>query len=287
MPSAIRRPFVVILLLTLPLSGTISFAQSDKTGERRVSDTYVITNTTIIPEPGKILTRQHLLFSEGVIKDIGSDIHIPAHAQKINGDTLFLYPGFIDMANKTGVTKPNIPEKPADFDPSNPVPEIAGIHPHFSVLDHYSQNNDQDPDWRKLGFTMAQKLPMGNGMLPGTTAVVLYGHKDKNNILDEKHSLYAKFSTVGGVYPNTTLGVMAKWRDLHHNAGLYSTHKSQYSSNRISIRPEQNKILEALSPIWEKQLPVLFEVSNELEMRRAIKLRDEAPFHLVLTGVNE
>lgn len=278
---------MVVLFLTFSLSATLSFAQSDKTGQRRVSDTYVITNATIIPEPGKILSGQHLLFTDGVIESIGRNITIPANAQEIKGDSLFLYPGFIDMGNKTGVSSPEIPEKPSDFDPSNPLPEIAGIHPYFSAVDHYYAKNNLDPDWRKLGFTMAQKLPMGNGMLPGITAVVLYGHENRNNLVNGKQALYAKFGTVGGVYPNTKLGVMAKWRDIFQNTQLYSTHKDQYAASRVNIRGEHNKVFEAMVPVLENHMPVLFEVSDELDMRRVMKLRNENHFRLTLIGIHE
>lgn len=263
------------------------FGQSDRDGSRRVTSTYYISNTTVIPYPGELLTGQNLLFSDGVIKALGKNIAIPAEAREIKGDSLFVYAGFIDMANKTGMEEPPIPEKPEDFDPSQPLPEIAGIHPHFSALDHYQENNPHDKEWRKLGFTIAQKLPKGKGMLPGKSALVLYGHESRNNTLSENQSLYFKFSTAGGVYPNTDLGVMAKWRDLMENSRLYDKHGEMYDVRSSLRRRENNPVLEALIPVFKKEMPLLIESSDELDIRRALKMQEENNFDLVITGINE
>jgi len=263
------------------------FGQSDRNGDRRVTATYYLSNTTLIPSPGKILTGQNLLFEDGVIKAVGKNITIPAEAQEIKGDSLFVYAGFIDMANKTGMVEPTIPEKPEDFDPSQPLPEIAGIHPHFSALDHYQENNPHDKEWRKLGFTLAQKLPKGKGMLPGSAALVMYGHESRNNILSDNQSLYFKFSTVGGVYPNTDLGVMAKWRDLIQNARLHEMHGQMYSSQKDLRRLEKDPVLEALIPILNKETPLLIESTGELDIRRALKMQEQDKFNLIITGINE
>ncbi|MDN3689946.1 amidohydrolase family protein [Cyclobacterium jeungdonense] len=280
-PSTVSWLFLLILV-SQPL-----FSQSDRNGERRLGSSYVITNTTLIPSPGEILQSQHVLFEDGIIRAFGKDLLIPADAQEIKGDSLFVYGGFIDMANKTGVVEPTIPEKPDNFDPSNPMPEIAGIHPHFNVTDYYQQTNPHDKEWRKLGFTLAQKLPLGKGMLPGTSALLIYGQEGKNNLITENQSIYFKFSTAGGVYPNTNLGVMATWRDLIQNARLYQQHQEMYAADRNIRRLEKNPVLEALIPVIKGQTPVLLEISGELDIQRALKMQDENYFRIILTGINE
>ncbi len=263
------------------------YAQSDNEGKRRLGSSYFISNTTVIPEPGKLLQRQHILFENGVITAVGRTISLPPEAQEIKGDSLFVYAGFIDMANKTGVTEPEIPEKPKDFDSSNPAPEIAGIHPHYRVSSHFLENNPHDKEWRQLGFTLAQKLPLGKGMLPGTSALYTYGQEGTNNLLAENQSLYVKFSTVGGVYPNTDLGVMAKWRDLMQNARLYKEHETRYAVDKGVPRVEKNPVLAALIPVIDRKMPVLLETSDELDIQRALKIQEENELRLILTGVNE
>src|SRR5690606_36106695 len=141
--------------------------------------------------------------------------------------------------------------------------------------------------WRRAGITTLHLLPKGEGMLPGQTAVVLNGHKSVSNILPASSSLYARFQTVRGLSPGTTLGIMAKWRELYQNAELSAQHQSLFTSNKGVARAEKDPILEAFFPVINKQAPVIFEVGNELDIRRVLNLQKEKGFKLILSGVNE
>lgn len=280
------KVFSSILLLVLCCSVPV-FSQSDPKGERRVTGTYAITNATVIPSPGKSIPGATVLIKNGLIESIGSGIKIPVEAQVIEADSLFIYPGFIDGAGNTGVSKPEDPERTANFNPSDPPDEIAGITPWRNVLDYYEANPDKIQDWRKVGFTIAQIIPEG-GMLPGKSAIVTYGGKESSNILVQNSSLHARFRSTGrgrGIYPGTQMGMMAKFRDLYKNAELSSKHQTLFASASGINRPEVNKTLEAFFPVLDKQIPVTFEVSNDLEIRRVLSLQKENNFRLILVNV--
>src|SRR5690606_5800928 len=116
------------------------YAQSDPSGEKRVTGTYAITNTTIFTTPGAVI-RGSLIIKDGLIESVGKNIQVPSEAKVIKGDSLFVYPGFIDVAGDAGVGKPETPEKPKDFDPSNPPPALAGISPQSNVLGEFDAKN--------------------------------------------------------------------------------------------------------------------------------------------------
>ncbi|PSL07901.1 amidohydrolase family protein [Cecembia rubra] len=283
-PKVFSSLFYLVFCIT-----SISFGQSDPTGERRVTGTFAITNATVTIAPGKTQQGATIIIKNGLIEAIGSNLRIPIDAQTIKGDSLFVYPGFIDGATSIGVLRPNDPERPANFDPSNPPDEFAGITPWRSVLDHYDIKNSQINDWRKVGFTVAQIVPEG-GMLPGKSAIVTYGGKESNNILAKNTALAARFRSTGGgrgMYPGTQLGIMAKFRDLYKNAELSSQHMRLFASNSGLSRPEINKTLEAFFPVLDKSIPVLYEVSNDLELRRAVMLQKENGFRLVVAGITD
>src|SRR5690554_3278633 len=193
------------------------FAQSDPSGEKRITGTFAITNTTIFTAPDAVI-HGSVVLKDGLIESVGKNIEIPKEAKVIKGDSLFVYPGFIDVAGDAGVGKPKTPEKPKDFDPSNPPPAIAGIRPQANVLEEFDAENEEIDKWRKVGFTISQLVPKGDGMLSGKTALVLFGKKASSNILAPSAGLSAKFQPINGIYPGTTLGLMAKWRDLYQNA---------------------------------------------------------------------
>jgi imidazolonepropionase-like amidohydrolase len=283
------KVFSSLLFICFFLSFNPLWSQSDPTGERRVTGTYAIKNATITTAPGKTISGATILIKNGLIEAVGPNVRIPNEAQVIDGDSLYIYPGFIDGASSAGVTKPADPERPSNFDPSNPPDENAGITPWRNVLDHFDFKNNQINDWRKTGFTIAQIIPEG-GMLPGKAAIVIFGGNSSTNILAQNTSLNAKFRGAGGgrgSYPGTQLGIIAKFRDLYKNAEYSAQHQRIFASSNGLNRPEVNKTLEAFYPAIDKSIPIMFEVSNDLEIRRALSLQKENGFRLVLVGVTE
>lgn len=283
------KVFKSLMFFGFFLSSILAWSQSDPSGERRVTGTYAIKGATITTSPGKTVSGATILIKNGLIDEVGTNVKIPVEAQVIEADSLFIYAGFIDGASNAGVTKPADPERPSDFDPSNPPDEIAGITPWRNALDNFDFKNGQVSELRKNGFTIAQIIPDG-GMLPGKAAIVVLGGKASSNIIGQNTALNMKFSFSRGgrgMYPGTQLAVMAKFRDLYKNAEYSAQHKRLFAANSGLTRPEVNKTLEAFYPAIDKSIPIMFEVANDLEIRRALSLQKENGFRLVLIGVTE
>ena len=271
-----------LVILSLPFSAG---AQSDPGGEKRVTGTYAITDALVFLAPGKT-SQTTILIKDGLIEGVGTNLKIPAEAQVIKGESIFVYPGFIDPTSVAGVETPGTPERPKEFDPSDPAPEFVGITPQRDVLDAF-KGGEEIEKWRKAGFTAGQLLPQGIGMLPGKASVVVFGDKSSSNILKESTGLSMRFQTVRGLYPGTILGIMAKWRGLYENAILAVNHQTVFENNQGVVRPEKDPVLEAFFPVIGREMPVIFEASGELEIRRALTLQRENGFDLILSGVKE
>ncbi len=274
---------IVGMLLSGFLSSTV-WSQSDPTGKRRISDTYAITNATIFASPGQQSTKATVLFRQGVILEMGTNITLPKEAQIIPGDSLFIYSGFIDGAGQMGITKPKDPERPKDFVSSNPPDELAGITPWRSASDQFSISGSQVDDWRKNGFTISQVLPDG-GMLPGKATLMLLGSTTSVNVLQENTALAANFSGSRGMYPATSAGVMAKFRDVYQNTNLALDHSKLFASTSGVKRPEMTPTQNAMAAAVQGQIPIIFKAGSDLEVRRAVALQEELGFKLILTGL--
>ena len=178
-----NKQFLKAGMLGLLVAGWLNqaaWAQSDPTGKRRITSTYAITNATVFKAPGDPGSKATILIKDGVIVGLGTSLALPKEAKVIAGDSLYVYPGFIDGAGSMGISKPKDVERPKDFVSSNPADEIAGITPWRSASDSYTAASTQVDDWRKAGFTLSQVVPDG-GMLPGKTALVLLGDGKTNN----------------------------------------------------------------------------------------------------------
>ncbi len=282
-----KRQFLKAGMAGLLLTGILShtaWSQSDPTGKRRVTETYAITNATIFASPGQEGTKGTVLFRDGVILDVGANLQLPKEAQVIPGDSLFIYPGFIDGAGMAGITKPKDPERPKDFVSSAPPDEIAGITPWRSITDQFSISASQVDDWRKAGFTISQILPDG-GMIPGKASIMVLGNPGSVNVLIENSALAANFRGSRGMYPATAVGVMAKFRNVYQNTTLALDHSKLYASAAGVSRPEVTPTQAGMSAVVQKQIPVVFTAASDLEVRRALALQKELGFKLILAGL--
>lgn len=278
--------FCYLLFLILQVSVAPVMAQSDPTGEKRITSSLAIVNATVYTSPYNYIENATVLIKDGLIHSVGQHINVPLGTQVIPGDSLLVYPGFIDGASYVGISPPIQTDRSRDFDPSSPDDEVAGITPWREASDQFDPTNNKIIDWRKTGFTIAQLVPEG-GMLPGKTTLITFGNDNSTNILASQTSLYAKFKGASGMYPATQMGIMAKFRDLYHNAGLSFRYSTQSASTAGLPRPEINKTLEAFYPALDKNIPIYFEVSEDLEMRRALSLQKEFGFRMVLVGVSD
>lgn len=283
MKRTLLKASVICMMLGGWMISSVGFAQSDPTGKKRITNSYAITNATVFTGPGKAGVKSTILIQDGVIAGIGTNLSIPKEAKLIAGDSLFIYPGFIDGASTAGITKPKDPERPENFVSSNPPDEIAGITPWRSAADQFSMDSKVE-DLRKSGFTVLQIVPDG-GMIAGKAAIVVLGHETSSNLIKENTALAASFKGSRGMYPGTAAGVMAKFRDVYKNAELTKTNSDKYSSAAGVKRPAIDDTFLGMKDVISKSTPVMFSASSELEIRRVLKLQKELGFNLILTDL--
>jgi hypothetical protein len=286
MKKTLLKVGVICLLASGWLSSNQVMGQSDPTGKKRITDSYAITNATVFAAPGKPGAKSTVLIQDGMIMAVGTNVIVPKEARLIAGDSLFIYPGFIDGASDAGITKPKDLEKPDGFVSSRPSDEIAGITPWRTAKEQFSISGDKVADLRKTGFTIIQSVPDG-GMIPGKSALIILGSAQSTNLLKENSALAANFRGARGMYPGTPAGVMAKFRDVYENSKLSYQRGKQYASTPGVKRPEITPTHSAMVDVVTGQTPILFTTPTELEIRRAINLQKELGFNLILTGLED
>ncbi|MBA4056010.1 MAG: hypothetical protein C0490_14945 [Marivirga sp.] len=173
-------------------------------------------------------------------------------------------------------------------DPANPPPDRAGITPQNEARNFLSLADKSIEEMRALGFTTAQVVPYG-GMLPGSGAIIsLGGNSADNMVVVPKSALYSELANADRIYPNTIMGVMAKWRELYTQATASKSYEQVYASNRNGLeRPSSDRILEAFYPVIDKRIPVLFRSEKILETQRILSLQSDLGFPLILAEIKE
>lgn len=273
------------LLLLLPV---LSWAQDERPPVTRA---YFINNAFVVQAPGKVIDLGAVIIRNGLIEAVGKGLKAPLDAKTLEGDSLYVYAGFIEGLSHTGVPKPSPPERgnrPEIKDSGSPPNDVAGIQPERSVTGLMKTDDKSVAEMRELGFTTAHVVPYG-GMLPGQGAIVLLGgDSEQDMVLRANTSLLSTFEGGQyGVYPATTMAIMSKYRELYKQAQQVKGHASKYAANAQGMaRPEYDEVLKAFFPVIDKTLPVFFEVGDIKEVHRALGLAEELGFKLALAELS-
>ncbi len=139
-----------------------------------------ITDVRIVTEAGSVIESGTILMADGRIVDVGTDVSVPAHAERIDGAGLTAYPGFIDAQTHLGMPDPvrtsEERQRTEDVNPDHsqgPLPATRfanrrGIRPQLRVRDSYVPDDGQLGSHRGAGFTTALIAPR-DGILAGTS----------------------------------------------------------------------------------------------------------------------
>lgn len=278
--------FAFLGILFLFLSDALTAQNSD--GPKPLSTTYFIQNCFVVKQPGTVLPGQNVIIKDGYISEVGIGLKAPYDAQYIKADSMYVYAGFIDSHSNTGVVKPEAKDRPKVTDPGNPPYDVAGITPQFKSSDVFKPTDKSVGDMRAAGFGISHVAPRGL-MLPGQNNLFLLNEGSSDKLLLRSNtSQNLQLEMNRGVFPSTIIGVIAKFRELFKNASIAGTHEEKFKLNSTGLsRPDYSKEIMALYPVTTKKIPLYFKAPNTKDVHKALSLRDELNFDLVLSEVKQ
>lgn len=253
-----------------------------------VTRAFVIRNARIVQSPGRVLNKGTIVVRNGMIVAVGANVHIPPDAEIIEGDSLVVYAGFIDCLSNAGVHPPKFPpDTPKPPRPGEPPRTIAGIQPDRDVREFFSPADPDVDSLRAIGFTVAHVVPSG-GMLPGTGSVVALGGDSTRAVILPELSLMSAFAVANDVYPATSMAIMATWRNLYRRAEQERRSGEAYRQNpQGRARPSRDPAIDAFMPVIGGTRRVFFLTEDVLQLERALRLRRELKFPLVVAGLKD
>ncbi len=277
----------LFIFLLVALVGILPLSSQDEIPE--VTNKIVVRNAHITVRPGTTIDKGSIFIEDGLIKEVGSAVAIPADAKVVDGDSLFVYAGFIAPLSHVGIPRPKENnERPRVKRPGYPPNDVAGITPERNTEAVYSASEGNIDAMRKEGFGIAHSVPYGR-MMPGKGAVIsLNGKSFNESVLRKEASLMGSLTGTRGVFPATTIGVMSKWREMFENARLAMAHMKAYQANpRNKKRPSHDAAVSALFPVIEGDMPVFFLANTHVDIHRVIQLQKDLGFDLVLGEIEQ
>ncbi|WP_234571830.1 amidohydrolase family protein [Rhodohalobacter sp. 614A] len=271
---------VLLLSSLLPL---LVFAQSPPA--------YALENVTIHQSDGSVIESGTIVWRDGVIEAVGRNAEIPFDAFSVidGGDSLHVYPGFIDGLGTWG--SPDLPSRPEQVDdPGNPGYERAGIQPERSGGELLDASGIKITDVMKAGITTAN-LGLKGYMLAGQPDLYFLNGEETTDYLFRESTGYqfAFQGAAGGwssrAYPSTTMGVMAQFRQLMYDAEALQDHIQYFADANGNIQaPKRDKVLESLFPVLNGEAKLFANVDSPEDFERLMILNDEFGLDIIIVS---
>jgi imidazolonepropionase-like amidohydrolase len=262
---------------------------------------HALVGGRVVVKPGQLLTNATIIIRDGFIEKVGADATVPPDARVWDMSGLTIYPGFIDAyltlgakgADKSG-KKPEpavdltaggikfygVNQQAADSGaPSGPVYEVGTVSPEHREAQSYQPDPKALEKLRELGFTDGNLVPE-KGIFRGTSVFVALSDTDAERAIIKpdvfQHIAYDVERRRGDVYPASLMGAIAVVRQTIFDAEHYALDQADFTKHPGGrTRPVYNLGMEALAPVIEKKMRVMFELQDALMADRSTRIAHE------------
>ncbi|MFQ6112928.1 MAG: amidohydrolase family protein [bacterium] len=261
-------------------------------------DVHALVNARIVPAPGKVIEKGSVILRDGIIEAVGEQLTPPPDARIWNYEGLTIYPGLIESYSHLGLPKEKKKEpqgsaaqasQPKKQEKQGAEHWNPRVHPENNAARLYRPGKEEIEKLRALGFTAALIVP-DKGIFRGTSALVsLVDGSPNEQIIRENVAQHLAFersrSFRDRTYPNSLMGAIALIRQTLLDAQWYRQAYEAYNLKpQGQTKPEANEALAALSEVLQGVQPVIFEVENDLNLLRALKIGREFGLKLWIRG---
>lgn len=274
----LRFSFAIFAFLTLDLA-----LQAQTKAE-----TFALTNAQIVTVSGATIAKGTIVIRDGLIEAVGENVKIPADARVIDASGLTIYPGLFDANTSLGLQariSQQQQQTQATQTPSNSnYPD--GLRPEESVITNLKAGETQFELSRNAGFTTVLTVQR-EGVFNGKSAIInLAGNSVSEMIVRAPFAEHFTFTTVrGGAYPTSLMGTFSALRQMLFDAQRLQEIQKNYEKNQRGMkRPEADASLEALIPIINGTMPIVFNANSEIEIIRALDLAKEFNLKAIISG---
>lgn len=203
-----------------------------------------VINAKVVASPGRVIEKCVILIEKGRIRAVGTNVEIPAQAERFDASGMVVYPGFIDALTHRGISRdePDAADRERAADVVPDVREgvqsatVEGyrrlVHPSWKAAELFDPANAKREEFRKSGFTAALVAPR-TVIFSGESAVVtLSDDPARRSIIRAGVAQHAAFVTgtgggrrgrfgEDGGYPVSLMGAIAVFRQMLMDAAWH------------------------------------------------------------------
>jgi len=295
---------ILVATLTFTLTG----------GAAPAGLTYAIKGAKIVTVSGAVIDNGTIVMRDGVIQAVGASAAIPADAIVTDGAGLTVYPGLIDMASGAPLESAADNQDAAagrggrgggggatfaTLEEADRAKRAAILRPDYQAAQNLVESSDALSQMAQAGITSVLAVP-SQGIFKGQSALVntTYPPDDPqiSTVADYRRGLavvkapVAQHVNIGGRgggtgYPNSLLGTIAFTRQGFLDAQWQRDATAIYEKTGArGPRPLVEPSLDALKPVFSKQMPVAFEANEGREIDRSLLMAKDFGLDPIIVG---
>lgn len=247
-----------------------------------------IINARIETVSNGIIANGQLLFENGKIKAIGTDLEIPKDAKCIDAAGRTVTPGIVEAHAHIGIGEAGIGWEGSDHNET-----VSPVTPWANALDGINMRDTAFEDFRRAGITSAGVLP-GSANIIGGTALALkcYGTMVEDAVIKNpigmKCALGENPKAVYGSRqkaPGTRMGSAAVFREALLKAKQYMAKLD--AAETEADQPKYDKENHAMLPVMRGEIPLMIHCHRHDDIVTAVRVCEEFDVPYILEHVTD
>ena len=247
----------------------------------------LIQGGTLHPIDGPAIENGSLLFENGKITAIGTDIEAPEGTAKLNAEGRHIYPGLFESHSQIGLTELAAVRATNDFR------ESGSINPNVKALVSVYPDNVNIPVTRSNGVLFALTAPSG-GLISGKSAVIqLDGWTYEDLCVRAEAALQVSWprQSVSGrrrarmskkEIAEALKNQQAQMRKM--NEFFEATRNYREARNADESTQPYDARLEAMIDVVDGKLPMMVQANGAAEIQSAVNFSIQQKVKLIILG---
>lgn len=268
------------------LAATTATQANDQVPGDKQQQPIVLQGGTLHTVTQGTLADTDLVFSNGKITAIGTNVNVPDDAQVVDISGQHVYPGVIAMDTTIGLNEIGAVRATRDSR------EVGGVTPE--VAGHIAYNADSEiiPTVRYHGITHAQVVPEGS-LVNGQSSLM------QLDAWNYQHGLVAAEVGVHVSWPRTY--VVDTWwesrsaeeqrkanaKSLKRLKQVFTDAKAYYDAKQADLNIEVDQRWEAMLGLFDGSKKLFVHGEDKRQLEQALDLAQEHGFDLVLMGASD
>jgi len=244
------------------------------------AQTVAIVGGKVYPVSGPPIENGTVVITNGKITAVGTNVPVPAGAQRIDATGKTVTPGFVNSSTQLGVQEIGFGGPPVDAS-ARGKDNIAAA---FTVWEGLNPNSVLLAPARKEGITSFVIIPTGS-LIAGQAALVdVVPGTTTDMIIRAPVAMVAEIGDAQQAGLGSRGELIVKLREVLDDARYFQAHREAF--DRAQTRPfaASRLDLQALIPVIEGRLPLLITVDRESDIDAAMRLAREYNVKLMIGG---